>query len=302
MLRHSSDLTGARWFAIASVVALSIVVVALAALAFQRSRTEGVATPNPIPSFTLGVPKPTPTPTSATPFVGPQASRDSQRFLDTEGEVWWRGVAGECGVSEPTIERSIDDGATWADVTPRYLAIGELLSLDAFTTTDAEIVAKVGESCQLEALRTYTQGEFWEAYPDVLSNSRFIDASVPATVFLGANPQAAPCSTPRGMSTSGDALALVCDRAAWVWQVDNWVAVGIPEAQAVAVAGNSVLVAHSSPECEGVALTQLDVNDLTAAVTADCAPHGATDEPVAVSFASGPPTLWIGSSIIRAGE
>src|SRR3546814_11031113 len=87
----------------------------------------------------------------------------------------WRGIAGECGAAAPLIERSGDGGQSWEDVTPGYRGIGQVISLDSFAGTEAETVARMGAGCETQALRTFTQGEFWEPYPEVLAASRYAD-------------------------------------------------------------------------------------------------------------------------------
>lgn len=291
------NLTGARWVAVAGVAALTIIVVVLASLALQRSRGETAAQPNPVPSFTLGVTTPTPTPTQEAPSPAPAASRADERFLTTGSAVWWRGVAGECGVTEPLIERSGDGGATWTDVTPRYLGIGQILTVSAFSAVDAETVAAVGPACEVQALRTYTDGAFWEPYPEVLAASRYIDPADPSVVILAGELVPAPCLAPTGLRTSGDDAALICDGAAWILTDANWTALPPTGVAALTIVGSDILLAHSDAACEGIAVSRLASNNTAAVQPVGCAAGADPAAPTAVTTLNGDLLLWSGETL-----
>ena len=163
----------------------------------------------PVPTFTLGVTTPTPTPTP-TPEPAPQLARDTERFLAAGPGAWWRGVAGACGRTPPRVERSTDNGETWTDVTPLYTGAAQLAALSSVGQTEAELVVGVGPDCAPQALRTYTQGEFWEPFPEVLAAYRYVNLADPALVQLRAAASAAPCGDARGLRGQGEVAALVC--------------------------------------------------------------------------------------------
>lgn len=293
-------MTGARWIAVSVVVALAIGVGALSALALQRARGENVAQPNPVPSFTLGTRTPTPTPTpEPSPTAGTEVTAASERFFSVGAEAWWRGTAGRCGRDAPLIERSVDQGRTWADVTPRYLGIAQIMSLDAFTPTDAEMVAAIGPACETQALRTFTQGRFWEPYPDVLAVSRYVDPAGPTTVDLGATSIEAPCPSPASLRASGDVVALVCGGAAWALNGEEWSELLAPDVVAIAVDGRDVLVAHRSADCEGVAITRV-ANEPESQVPAGCAIGADPASSAALAVFDGTPVVWAADQVIPA--
>ncbi|MEI3865708.1 hypothetical protein V6S02_01295 [Microbacterium sp. CCNWLW134] len=298
MSRRSVNLTGARWVAVAGVAALTIIVVALAALALQRSRGETATQPNPVPSFTLGVTTPTPTPTSEAPSPASATSRADERFLATGGAVWWRGVAGECGVTEPLIERSDDGGVTWADVTPRYLGIGQILGLSAFTAADAEMVAAVGPACEVQALRTYTEGQFWEPYPEVLAVSRYVDPADPSVVIFSGEPVPAPCPAPTGLRASGDTAALICDGVARVRTGAEWAALAPSGVAALTLVGSDVLLAHSDAACEGTAVSRVAESDPAGAQLVGCAAGTDPTALAALTTINGDVAVWSGETIL----
>ncbi|WP_248240068.1 hypothetical protein [Microbacterium kunmingense] len=264
----------------------------LVALALQHSRSDGVAAPNPVPTFTLGVTTPTPTPTWEAPSPEPQASRADERFLTTGSAVWWRGVAGECGVTEPVIERSDDGGATWTDVTPRYLGIGEVMAMNAFSAADAEMVAAMGPTCEVQALRTYTGGEFWEPYPEVLAASRYLDSADPSLVILLGEPVPAPCPAPTGLRTSGDTAALICDGVAWTRTGANWTPLTPTGVAALTLVGPDIVLAHADASCDGTAVSRVAENDLAGPQPVGCAAGTDPASPTAVTIRDGDLLVW----------
>lgn len=291
------NLTGARWVAVAGVAALTIIVVVLASLALQRSRGETGAQPNPVPSFTLGVTTPTPTPTPQAPSPAPATSRADERFLTTGSAVWWRGVAGQCGGTEPLIERSDDGGATWTDVTPRYIGVGQVMGLSAFSAVDAEMVAAVGPDCEVQALRTYTEGQFWEPYPEVLAASRYVDATDPSVVVFPGEPVPSPCPAPTGLRTSGDTAALICDGIAWVRTGAEWTALTPTGVTALTLVGSDIVLAHADAACAGTNIARVAADNPAVVQPLGCAAGTDPAAPTAVTTLNGDVLLWSGDAL-----
>lgn len=279
-----------RWIAVAAVAALAIVVGVLAFAAYQRANPEPTpADPRPVPSFDLGVQTQTPTPTS--PIAAPPAL-EAQRFLSVGGVQWWRATAGSCGGPVPVVERSPDSGETWIDVTPTYRGIAQVQSLDAFSSEDAEMVAALAD-CETQALRTYTNGEFWESYPDVLAISRFVNPTDAATVVLPSGPVAAPCAQAWGLRASGDTIALLCDGRVWSRSGTEWQQLAPEGAVALTPDGSDVIVAHTAPDCAGLALSRA-----TPESSSPIACAGGLDAavPTAIDLSGPDLYLWSGDS------
>ena len=194
----------------------------------------------------------------------------------------WRGTAGVCGEVEPTLERSTNDGETWVDVTPRYLDIGQLISVDAFAGSEAEIVALMGDDCELQALRTFTQGRFWEPNDDVLSAATYIDPADPATVITADGDYAAPCGTPWGLRADGDTTALICDGTAYTLVDGEWQAAA-SGVMALAISDGALATAGATTDCAGLAIT-------TTAAT--CAPDASPTGPAAITESNGETLIW----------
>ncbi|MCP2638119.1 hypothetical protein K0817_016320 [Microbacterium sp. HD4P20] len=281
-----------RWIAIAAVAALAIVVGVLAIAAYQRANPEPTpAEAGPVPSFDLGVKTPTPTPSA--PAAAPIAL-EAQRYLSVGGALWWRATAGACDGPAPVVERSPDGGETWIDVTPTYRGIAQVQSLDAFSAQDAEMVAAMAE-CETQALRTYTNGEFWESYPDVLAISRYVSPTDAATVVLPSGPVPAPCAQAWGLRASGDAVALVCDARAWSWSGEEWQQLAPENAIALTLDGGDVIVAHTTPDCAGVALSRATAESSSPVACAEGVDPAA---PTAIDLAGADLSLWSADSLV----
>ncbi|MDE0545401.1 hypothetical protein [Microbacterium sp. C7(2022)] len=291
---------GSQVIAIIAVAVLAVVVVVLAVLALGHAKGEGTSgEAAPVPTFDLGVQSASPTPTE-TPI--PEFDRANERFLAQGAGTLWRATAGECGETEPLVERSDDRGDSWVDVTPLYKGIGQVASLDPFADVQAEMVASMTDECETQALRTFTQGLYWESYPDVLAASRYIDPADPATVVLAGDEVDAPCDVAHGLRASGDTVALLCEAEAYVFDDGEWMPLPGAGAVALAVYSGTVAVAHSADDCDGVAVTQFTGADAGSAIEIGCAEGADATSPAAlVATGSASYLLWSGDELFVVG-
>lgn len=289
--------TSRRWLlgVLVAVLAISAIVLTLLALDHVRTRpTNGDVAP--VPTFTQlarATPSPTPSETTATLT---SYDRSQERFLTVSAEILWRGTAGQCGAVEPLLERSTDGGETWTDVTPRYLGIAQLVALNPFADGQAEMIALMGVNCEVQALRTFTQGQFWEAYEDVLGTSLYVDPRDPGSIVRAGSPVAAPCSDARSLHSTGTVIATVCEGAAYLLDQDaTWRALPTTNVGALNVDGDDIIVAHDSDECNGVALTRFAAASGLTPEDADCADADATI-PTAIAVSGDNVLVWSGET------
>lgn len=274
-VRSGRDRRRARWITGALVAVLAVAVTLLSVLAIvrtQRAAESVTTTPRPIPSITIPVTaSPSPATTGLPAATAPGAA---ERFLSAGPGALWRATAGRCGETEPLLERSTDDGATWQDVTPRYLGIGQILSLEAFADTEAQMVALMEPGCELQALRTFTQGRFWEPYPDVLAASTYVDPADPATVVVAGSAVSAPCPEPWGIRAASGTVGLICDGTAYQRVDGTWTPVA-DGALAITADAAGVTVAAVRADCEGVWIASSG--------SGSCVPVARPDPPVALT-------------------
>jgi len=282
------------------VVSLAIATGALVFLAVDRAAPPSAGgTADPIPTFSYGRPAATatPTPSAAAPV---NVARESERFLSAGTGGMWRASAGICGGTAPVIERSTDGGTTWTTVTPTYRGIAQVLSLDSFAGSQAEAVAAMGPTCEVQALRTFTQGEFWAPYPAVLTASRYPTAADPAVVVTPAGSITAPCADPRSFRASGSVVVLVCDgRAYELSDGGSWEALPPVGAVAVAIDGADVLVGSAQAGCAGVAITRVVGAADVAAQEVGCLEGADPDSALAIAAIGDQVVAWSRDALLR---
>lgn len=295
--RRSSRGSVPTWVSIAIVTVLILAVGGLSWLAITRTQTPPpTESPRVTPTMGVTTPSATPTPTpTPTPTVA-AATGAKQRFLATSDGVWWRASAGKCGSIEPLLERSTDTGQTWSDVTPRYLGIGQILSLSPYAADQGQMVALMGADCTLQGMRTFTDGQFWEPNGDILASSTYIDPANPAAVVTPAGTLDAPCETPTGVHTGAGTTAVICGSdTSQSTDAATWSPLGQAGVLALTVSGDGQV---TTARADAASCTGMLVAEPGAAT---CIPGVPTDAPVALTLdGDGVPWIWAGDAVVSA--
>ncbi|WP_076708704.1 hypothetical protein [Microbacterium oleivorans] len=272
------------------VVALTVAVGALVVLALQRGQGEAPGrAAQPAPSIEL--PSPSPTPSASAIALTPPAAKE--RFLAVGTDNMWRATAGACDGTAPVIERSDDDGDTWVDVTPTYRDIAQVRDLIPFAETEADLVADMGDDCETQALRTFTEGTFWSPYDDLLDQSTYLDG---ASVIIDADATDAPCAQPWGLRASRDTVAFICDGTAYATVDGTTTEIGTDVA-ALDVLEDQIVAATASPDCDGIQLMTL----APGTAPLDCL-DGDAAGPVALALTADTIRVWAGDELISTAR
>lgn len=293
MARPTQPGSANRAISVLAVTVLAVGVFLLSAYALRTTgTTDSHSRADPVPTFSLGI-----SATASPTAVGTTGSPGSdERFLAAGTGVIWRATAGECGGAAPVIERSVDGGNTWTDVTPTYRGIAQLRSLEAFANTEAEIIADVGHDCETQALRTFTQGEYWEPYTEVLAASHYLDPDNSGQVITPDGRIDAPCEAAWGLRASGGIMAVICDGLAYIREDDSWIELPVRQVAALSVSSDGVFLAHRVDTCQGFEATLYGRD--ASATSSTCIVANGTSQLAAVALSSDNPLLWTGTNLL----
>ena len=288
-----------RGWMFAGVVAAAVVALVLVAAALLRDDAATSADSAPPPAFDTSAPPQTKT-SSPTP-TPPTLDRAKERFFAVAPDALWRATAGECGKTEPKVERSTDRGQTWTDVTPHYRDIAQVASLDQIAAHAASMVTEVGADCTPTGMRTFTDGKFWEPYAGSIDPARYLSFTDASKVVSPGDDYAAPCPDAHSLRASGDLVAVVCDAVADVRVGDDWTALSVSNVAALGIYRGDLYVAHTGAEgCDGIAVTRFAGGDAAASADAGCAAHVIKSGQIAIGPSSLGTFVWSGDDVTLA--
>ena len=242
------------------MVTLALVAGLLTVLALQAVEPNPAGRSlEPEPAFSFGQPIATATPsTEAEPAAVDVPARSEQRMLAVGSEpgVIWRAIEGSCTEgTPPLIERSADGGETWADVTPNYRDVRQVLTLEPFAGNQAEAVFVTGDNCEIVGLRTFTQGRFWEPYAEVLAEATYVSPENAALIVTPDAEIEAPCPEPRDVHDVDGQLSLICVGDLRQLTDGIWSARGYSNIVALSMGSQGFpVVAWRAPSCTGLAI------------------------------------------------
>jgi hypothetical protein len=283
--------TGVKWV---SIAALAAIAGALAFFALQKPPvpnagefpTTGTVATTPATAPRAEIQPPTP---AASPSSGQRVTAGDQRFLDSWGDSGViRATAGLCGEKLPDIELSIDGGVSWSIANiPPTVQVSQVLGVAAISPERIDVVVMTGPECRLDVLSSFTAGQFWELFPERLSELTFLEPTNNLPLQIAGVASESPCAVPLQLarpSAEGPA-ALVCEDGVYLsddgsqpWNrvssesVDSFdIDLSTPEVAA------GIAVAAENLTCSGISLRTISLASL-----------GLPDDPLSCIQTEGP--------------
>ena len=216
-----------------------------------------------------------------------------------DGTTAYRTVAGSCEpTSVPVLEKTVDGGDTWtsATVTTDLRSVFRLQAVDA---SYAFLAGQGGAACSVGVTATYTSGAGFQAYPDRVASTWYVDPVVNSVVHTPTGDQAAPCPVAVLAASNDSTAAVLCTDRTLHQSADG----GITWDGGVVVSGAASLTTTSrgfavavlgAENCDGVQVTSLALGSASLQALG-CAPASSAGDflPTDVVLASGSGALWV---------
>jgi hypothetical protein len=298
-----------------AVFVLAVCVLLLVIYALRAPQiAESGESPGPAPTWTplrTGIPS-TPPPNSPSASVpGEAASKTSLSIFNSQLAV--RSTQGVCDQSLPApavagLSLTSDGGATWDSVDLEPLEVREILSIDYVTDSEIDVVARIGPSCQLTLLVSFTGGEFWASYPDRLPSAVYYDNSSPGAINFRGVAVSVPCPTIEDVSSFDSGVLARCSDGIYLFDANSaeWRLLSLVSATSAAVASDRTVVLislTSAPNCDGVGIRRFDLSAIPQdGVDVACLAREQAEPNTALAVEGATSLLWSESGLFGSND
>jgi hypothetical protein len=200
----------------------------------------------------------------------------------------------------------LDGGQSWQPVDLGGLEVKSVLSIRGSSEGQIDLLVSQGEQCVVSVISSFTNGDYWGAYPERAGEFAQISAGEDSITFSGATYNV-PCSTPRQVDSTSLGLVLGCDDGLYNLSfVDGvWFPMftGAVSAYELTADGLSVafVTADTATCAEGLVVMHISTASAVETSTALCAPPDA-GAAAAYSASAGATWLMTGSGDIYKSD
>lgn len=290
------------------VSVLAIVVIALSFLALNQNRSvaEAGSIPGISDSSVEVVQAPADAPASASQFESVAVPNRVMAAVDGNSAV--RVAATTCPVPS-TIEISDDAGATWEPL--EVAGVSTVQRITAGSDAFISLIGLAADGCRPAYERSFTGGVAWEAAPDELSASWFVDPANRSVLHAPAGDRPAPCAAVVQLAVIDESSAAVlCDDASVHATIDSgasWLpSETVAGAAAIGVGRDRYLVAVVDRNgCAGAQVVGMGTTDtgLVRGTAGACLSAAVASGDTAIASADdGVTWLWAGDTLARSED
>lgn len=288
---------------LAVIAALAVLTALLSIYALRQTRVAGEGeSPGPAPTWSNEfAPHASPSSTGSPAAIDSAAVVAPNLLSFADALVGVRGFRGSCGTTTPTLERTPDGGVTWMPLSFGTLSVREILAVSAVSETQVDLVARVGDDCATTVVTSYTSGDFWQSYPDRLTEFTYVDPADPTVIYSEGSQTPSPCAAPLDATRlSESALAVLCEGAVFVAPPGfSFVTVGVTAPLAMSAGQDGATLVMASGEtgsCTGIQVAQVAVASAEAPTVQACIDENSLGS-LSLATAGTSAWIWAGSTI-----